>query len=230
MRNVICLSLLLCGFVCQPTVAEIQKCTMQDGSVVYQYSLCKGAKVHERIRGDGEREAYRPPPPAPAAAQKAEPSVAVPRTPSLGSGWYFEPTLDKMTGDASCLLMSPSARATDVGGRHYSVRFVILMERRKPTVTLVLTDASRSFHHQIAGTGVKIGTDAFLRFTVRPAQRVMSFSQVEHAAIIERMEKARSVRARVRVWPYEDTADTYDIGMDDFLTALQMARDCAKSL
>lgn len=143
------------------------------------------------------------------------------------ASWTAERVVDDMTGSVVCRAVSPPALATGATPGRYSVSLVLVASRTQPFVGLRLGDATARFHQQIDGTGIKIGSDAFLRFSARPSPQVLSFSTVPHAAVLDRLAKAESFKVRVRVWPYSETLDTVDIPMHGFAQARQQAAACA---
>jgi hypothetical protein len=187
----------------------VNKCTMPDGRVVYQEASCGSdaksvgeVKTWENSGGPG----------------------------SSGS-WRFERSKDELKGSVRCFVMSP-----EVGGfngridssNYVGLRAVVLVEAADTTFALRSAGESTSFHNDLAGMGVKSDVGAFTPLVVRAGGRTLAV--VNSPAMVTELEKARSLRVRVRFWPYETLHDLDPIPMAGFRQAMKQARACAEAL
>jgi len=68
---------------------------------------------------------------------------------------------------------------------------------------------SESFHNDIGGIGVNVG-GAFYSVHEKLNSTLLTFADADSAAIIDKLKGGAPFRARIRIWPYDDTYDSPD--------------------
>jgi hypothetical protein len=189
-----------------PQVWAVNKCTMDDGRVVYQDAPCSnGARSSAEVKTwDGS-----------------------PR--SDDQRWQFFRTHDTMKGTSACVVRSPTAAAFNgrVSVNNYvEVTAVVLVDGDGPTFFLRTGSESDSFHNDVSGMGVKTDVGSFTPLPVRASGRYISV--LSSANLVAELEQAKALRARVRFWPYDTLHDLQPIPMTGFKQAMRLAKLCAE--
>lgn len=184
--------------------AQVHKCTDASGKVSYSEMPCPAGRAGAELQG-----------------------IARPATPARGT-WRFERVVDSMTGAQRCAVISPSAY---VVGRSYrditETRLeVTALPADRFALSMVIVGTRNIFHNDLGGAGIKPDSSQFVPFLVKGGQRVALTTQSSDA--IDALLLAKSVRLRVRFWPYDDLLDTDPIQMVGFSQAIIQAAACAK--
>lgn len=185
----------------------VNKCTGADGKIVFQDAACgAGSAKAEFVRSD----------PAVSAIAKET--------------WVFRKNRDEMTGDRSCAAYSPELKFR---GRTYSendsAQVVIMATKDNKFLAAVrLVSGQRIFHNDMAGTGLKTEPGSFHATPFKLGQKSAAF--FSNANAIDSMLLAKSIRLRVRFWPYDTLADSDPVSTVGLPQAVSLAADCAKSL
>lgn len=131
-----------------------------------------------------------------------------------------------MTGTSTCNAVSPSFT---IPSKHSypSALIVVTVSTTGPSITVVSLDSNTIFHHNISGTGIKVGNGAMRQFAARPTQTTLVAPPSEAQALIGEMLYAGSARLRVRYWPWDNTYDSPDIQLQGFKQAYTLATKCA---
>jgi len=181
------------------------KCTAPDGKVTYQTGSCPPGHQIAVARNDTAPQARK-------------------------DDWNFSRQFDDMTNARTCIASSPDFYIP--GRREYhQARIVITLQKSaEPLVFLVAMGKSAVFHHNISGTGLKVGDAAMIPFGSRPSQTVLAMPAGTNAPIIESMQSYKSVKVRTRIWPWDNTLDSHDVPLNGFMRAYTLAQQCAVSL
>lgn len=184
----------------------VNKCTMADGKVVFQDAPCDTkAKREETVRS------------APAV------------TGITKAGWIFERGADAMTGQVSCVALSP---ATYIAGRTHrdltAVRVLVMAQQGGRFLAMVRIDGRRDglFHNDLSGMGLKTDPGEFHDISVKVGQQLVGFTN--SATVIDSMLLAKSMRLRLRFWPYDSLVDSPPISTAGITQAVAQAAECAK--
>lgn len=188
-------------------VADVPvKCTAPDGRVTKQKGSCPPGHKIEVDRYDS---------PTPSA---------------VGGDWSFTRYTDPMTNATTCVATSPTF--TIPAKRTYPSAALVVAYSKPDTPTLFLRIASKGeiFHHNTTGTGLKAGDLPMLPFENRPTQTMLTVSPGTDAAMADTLLQAKTARARVRFWPWDDTYDSPEIPLSGYRQALSLAKSCAQKL
>lgn len=195
----------LCFLVLAGQAWAVNKCTALNGKVQFQDAPC-------------------------AALDKAQMVQVVPSHLAEDLGrWEFDRSTDSMTGKTACKAYSPAA-FVHARGRYDYVRVEINalpLERFLATVEIVRSSQD-VFHNSLAGMGIKSDPGTFSSLDIKVGQKSLATSQNSKA--IDQMLAARSLRLRLRFWPYEDLIDSPPIPTTGLQQAVVLAAQCAKTL
>lgn len=186
----------------------VNKCTGPDGAVVFQDAPCGVAtKKAEVVR--------------------SSPAV----TGNTREEWSFHRSVDAMTAGVSCAALSPVTYISDRSYRDLKKLRVLVMAQPGGKYLAAVRIESYSdgiFHNDISGMGLKTEPGAFHEISLKAGQKVAGFT--DSAAVIDGMLLARSMRLRVRFWPYDNLLDSNAIGTAGLPQAVARAAACAKDL
>ncbi|MBX9935040.1 MAG: DUF4236 domain-containing protein [Burkholderiaceae bacterium] len=186
----------------------INKCTGADGKVTYQEVACPA-----NAKGDQPIKTWE---------NSARSNGSMP------SGWKFERKHDDMTGQVSCLVMSPiTFPKTPQPPKFIPVHMVMVVSSGSETIALRTSDNSNLFHNDLSGMGVKTDTGQFTPFSVKAGSHVVGIGSSE--ALISALENSKNLLVRARFWPYEQLYDMEPIPSAGFGSALKQGRVCAGS-
>lgn len=145
------------------------------------------------------------------------------------ASWKMERLADPMTGAVSCDIASPVIYVqTGQRDQLAPVRLVIQVEAGKVLVMVRLdTDRRGILHPDARGSGMKTEPGAFLPTATRASQTSLVLADSAQAA--EALVLAKSVRLRLKFWPYESMVDTQPIPTDGLRQAVMAASACGKS-
>lgn len=198
--------LLAAGTCAAMNVADVPvKCTSPDGKVSYQRGSCPPGTKIEVVRGDTP--------------------VGKP-----DDTWQFERSVDPMTNAARCTATSPKF---DIPAKRNYVQaqiVVVYLNSSRPFVAVANRSTGSVFHHDIRGTGLKIGQAVMTPFGSRPSQTVLALPQGSETTTIDSMLDSTTARARVRLWPWDETYDSLEISLSGFKQAHTLAKQCSNSL
>lgn len=184
-------------------VADVPvKCTDTAGKVSYQRGSCPPGNKIEIVRNDA------------LPSQKRE-------------EWTFLRSVDSMTNAVSCVAHSPDFYIP--AKREYvTARLAVLIDNSgAPIVMLHTKDNNSVFHHNIGGTGLKIGQREMAPFGSRPTQTVLALPKGLDGPAVDMMHISDVARARVRFWPWDETFDSHKISLQNFKQAVALAKNCA---
>lgn len=184
----------------------INKCTGPDGKVTYQEARCPGAsKAADEVKtwGAGGRP---------------------------GERWEFIRQQDEMTGTVACFAGSPytyvMASRTAV-----AARVLVAFGKGARAVTVRTIDVGGDlFHTDLSGMGVKVDANEFLPITRSINQHAVGFSPVAQDQLIDQLNGARSIKLRLRFWPYDTLRDSEALSTDGMKQSLAAAQACAARL
>lgn len=182
----------------------INKCTGSDGKVSYQEAPC------------------------PSATRAQE--VAAPSGPATGADkdWRFERTVDSMTNETTCAVVSPPVHAV---GRTYrdlsEARVIVSASSAGRFLAGVQIYRGNLIHNNVTGMGIKVEPGQFRPLDIKAGQKLVSTSQ--SSQLIDEMLGGRTVRLRLRFWPYDDLIDTDTAQLTGFRQAMLQAAACAKA-
>lgn len=188
-------------------VADVPvKCTAPDGTVTKNKGSCPPGNKIEIDRHDG-----------------------IPSSTAQGV-WQFTKHTDSMTNATTCMAMSPSF--TIPAKRTYpAARLVVAISSTDAAAVLVRMESKNEiFHHNVAGTGLKVGDAPMLPFGTRPMQTMLAMPQGTGGPVIDAMHRAKTARVRVRIWPWDETYDSFEITLTGYQQAISQAKNCARSL
>lgn len=202
MRSLYCIGLLL--FLGAPNAWAVNKCTGPDGKVSYQESPC------------------------PTAARTQEMAAAPLSAAEASKLWQYTRAVDSMTNTKTCAVISPT---TYLVGRNYrdvtDARVVVTALANERFLASVHIGKGNLIHNDVRGMGLKAEPGQFYPLDIKAGQKLVSTSQ--SGAVIDELLAARSVRLRLRFWPYDDLLDTDPIEMAGFRQAMVQAANCAKA-
>lgn len=189
-------------------VAAINKCTGQDGRVSYQEAACpNSAKDSKSI-----------------AAQ------ANGSTSDAAGVWKFKSAKDDMTGQASCFVISPVTFPVKPQPKgFYPVNAVLAFGGPDGPIFGMRTSEDKTlFHNDLSGMGIKIDAGEFTPLTVKSGSHILGVSS--SAGVVAQLEKAQTLLARVRFWPFDQLYDLNPLAMDGYRAAVAQAKACATAL
>lgn len=197
------------------------KCVGKNGEVIFSSRSCEA----EGGTWTGPERA------APSASSETRTSAA-PDT-NAKDQWTFARHSDDMTGKSACMAISPKIF---VGSRGNTFYFITLRVGRSPAGPIVaiksergFADSPESFHVEVAGLGVKVGSGEFLPVTARVGSDILGFTGPVAEEIVGQLSAAKTFRARVRFWPYEQTYDSEPVTTDGFGVAHELAEKCSEN-
>ena len=178
------------------------KCTEANGKVTYQTGSCPpGAKI-EVTRTDKISQ------------------------PATGEAWQHTRTTDRMTGETTCAATSPVFH--NHSKHDYPThRIVVMPGQHEPSIGIIITDNKTTYHHDVRGTGIKVGDMALVPFASRISQTIITPTPGTATALVEAMHTATSIRIRTRYWPWDDTRDSDALPTTGFKQAFALAKVCA---
>lgn len=199
------LALLAIALAVSPAWA-VNKCTGPDGAVVFQDAPCG------------------------VSTMKAETVRSSPAVTGISQGsWSFEKGVDSMTGRVSCMALSPIQYVRDQGSRDLRpVRIAVsaLDTGRFLAAVRIETTGVGIFHNDLVGMGAKADPGRFYAITLKGGQKVVGFA--DGSAALDGILLAKSVRLRLRFWPYETLIDSNPITTSGMPQAIRLAAECAK--
>lgn len=132
-----------------------------------------------------------------------------------------------MTGTTNCTARSP--RFTIPSKRDYpAAQIVVIAAKEEPIVTVVNLSAGTIFHHNIRGTGMKIGGADMLPFADRPNQTTLVMPKGTGQPLVDSMLNYSTARVRVRYWPWDEPYDSLAIPLQGFKQAYSLAKSCSE--
>lgn len=198
-----------------PCAWAVNKCTLPDGRVVYQEAACpSAAKEAETVKtwGAGASRGYFS---------------------ARSSGrWEFVQRRDDMTGQLTCAAFSPSqsfyAQPGDIQyQRRVNIRALVLFDARAAKVALHLDDERDRFDRNTRDMGVKTPNGSFMPISEAGGSVALV---ADSATLIAEMEQSGSLKARVRIWPWDRLHDLEPFKLSGFSEAMKRGRACALEL
>jgi hypothetical protein len=132
---------------------------------------------------------------------------------NAAENWEFVERDDSMTGSHTCGMRSPEAYAMGIAPHRmgfYPVDLRILKLGDRTLVALALSKLGKSgdsFHNDIGGIGVNVGGD-FYSVHEKLNSTLLMFTDGDSSEIIEKLKSGATFKARIRIWPYDDTYDS----------------------
>lgn len=196
----------MCGSAMALQMKDVPvRCTMPNGKVTNEYGSCPpGAKI-EITRSVSDSPSYQ-----------------------ASDQWGFERVTDGLTGRSQCLAISPRSYLPGRRGSVPGVRVIVSAEGGGPVVRVELLPGSEIFHHNIAGTGMRVGAGQFTPFSARPSQTLLLVPQGMNSLLVSDMQQAQDLRLRARLWPWDETTDSPAIPLSGFKQAYAQALTCSK--
>ena len=198
---------LLVGFaMClAPAAWADNKCTGADGKVVYQDAPCSStSKSAEQVKTWDNSSGT-----------------------SRSETWRFESRKDELTGKIACLALSPvTYPKVSVSSKFIPVHAVLAISGGSAVLGVRTSDDRNLFHNDVSGMGMKTDNGTFTPMPVKSGSHVVGVADSE--AMIEALEKSKSLTVRVRFWPYDQLYDMEPIPSAGFSVALRQTRACAK--
>lgn len=211
MKSLSQLTLLALAVIVSTPAWSINKCTSPNGSVTFQDAPCNAiSQKSEPVRVQGER---------------------VGRTDVLETSkdtWKFVRSVDDMTGKRSCLVGSPEASAMRVlDGRitFFHVRIVIAVAKDASLLGVRTISDGDSFHNELSGSGVKLDNSDFMPLDLPVGRNTVVSSK--NSEMLTALSTAKSMRLRLKMWPYETLLDTSPITTLGYAAAMRLANACA---
>lgn len=187
-----------------PSAWAINKCTGPDGKVSYQEAPCPNASRSQEV---------------------AQPPMSAADASKL---WQFQRSVDSMTNETTCAVISPPMHAVGRSYRDISdARLVVTSLPAGRFLASVQIFRGNLIHNEIRGMGIKTEPGQFFPLDVKVGQKIVSTSQ--SSQVIDELLGARSVRLRLRFWPYDELIDTDPASMSGFRQAVVQAAACAKA-
>jgi len=187
-------------------VWAINKCTGPDGKVTYQEAQCPSAST---------------------AADEVKTWGAGGRP---GERWLFTRQKDEMTGAVVCFAGSPYTYVM-AARNAVAVRLLVAYGKGARVVTVRTIEVGGDlFHNDLIGMGVKVDGNEFLPITRSVNQHAVGFSPVAQEQLIGQLDGARSIKLRVRFWPYDSLRDSEALPTDGMKQSLAAAQACAAQL
>ena len=176
------------------------RCTGPDGKVTYQSGACpKGIKT-DAVQVD----------PAPDSTVES---------------WTAGRSTDRMTGVVTCAARSP--RFMIPAKREWiSAQLAVIVNGGEVQVLVENRESGSIFHHNIRGTGLKVGEAGMIFFGARPNQTVLTLPPGTDGPIVDSMQQYTSAVVRVRFWPWDEQYDSRPIPLQGFKQALAQAKLC----
>lgn len=199
----VCIAVLSIGLMAP--VWAINKCTGADGKVIYQEMACTNeSKSSETVKTWDNS------------------------TSSRSNSWRFERKTDELTGKVACFAFSPITFPKAVlGSKFIPVHAVVLTSAETEVLGVRTSDDSNIFHNDVSGIGMKTDNGVFTPMTIKSGSHVVGVA--DSAAMIDALERSKSLTVRVRFWPYDQLYDMEPIPSAGFASALKQARACAKN-
>lgn len=145
--------------------------------------------------------------------------------------WDFVRSTDDMTGNVTCLALSPQIYVGSDNGDFYFATLRAGYLKDDPIVAISsesgFGDRPASFHNDISGLGLKVGDSEFFPVNSRPSSHVLGYSQSAAKEIIGALDTGAPFRVRLRYWPYERTFDSDPTGNNGFARAFRQLQACA---
>jgi len=148
-------------------------------------------------------------------------------TPALAN-WTFERGRDDMTGTTNCLAVSP-VQYLSTGTRQEvaPVRLVVSVAGSRVLAFIrVDTKTKGLLHPDASGSGIKVEPGAFHPTATRAQQSWVPLADSGKA--VDELLLGKSVRLRVKFWPYEALVDSAPISTVGLPQAVVRVADCAK--
>lgn len=181
----------------------VNKCTAPDGSVAFQDAPCNAAAKAEGVKTWDSRLT------------------------GSAATWKHERNVDAMTGQTSCLVVSPPtyAQQRTRGAPLVPLRLVVSVTTGGASLAVQADRQRDLFHLDQAGAGIKLDALAFVPLDVRSGQHVLGAKG--GAAVVQALPNASAVRLRVRLWPFDDLVDAPPLQASGFGQAMRQAQACA---
>ena len=207
MKQIAALSCIILSVYAVPAAA-VNRCTGQDGKVTYQQAVCPTSAKDVKIIS------------APANGQ----------TNAAQGVWKFKRSLDEMTGQAACFVVSPiTSPMKPIPKGFYPVHAMLVVDGAGGTVFGIRTSSDEKlFHNDLAGVGIKTDVGEFMPLTVKSGSHVVGLGS--SVQVLEQLDKAQSLQMRLRFWPYEQLYDFSPLSMAGYGAALAQAKSCAATL
>lgn len=152
-------------------------------------------------------------------------ALAFAAAPALAS-WTFERGRDDMTGTATCLAVSP-VQYLQTGARQEvaPVRLVISVVGSRVIAAIRVDTQTRGLlHPDASGSGIKVEPGTFHPTAARAQQ---SWAQLaDSGKAIDELLLGKSVRLRVKFWPYERLVDSAPISTAGLPQAVVRVAEC----
>lgn len=142
------------------------------------------------------------------------------------ANWTFERDRDAMTGAVTCSAVSPAQHMlTGSGYETAPVRLVVSVAGTRVLAGLrVDTSTKGLLHPNMAGGGVKVEPGSFHATSMRADQTWVALA--DSAKAVDEMLLGRSVRLRVKFWPYDKPVDSQAISTVGLPQAVLKAAEC----
>lgn len=185
----------------------VNKCTGPDGAVVFQDAPCDvKSKKAETVKTWDSKLTGR----------------------SGGAEvWEFRRSADQLKGTSACLVISPVTTPELKSGqfRFTPVHVVIVASAEQSTFAVRTSTEKDLFHNDLSGMGVKLDNLEFVPLNVKGGQNVVGSSAGDR--ILAALPTSKSLRMRLRFWPYDALHDTMQIDTAGFASAFAQAKQCA---
>ncbi|MGS5089048.1 hypothetical protein ACVC7V_21395 [Hydrogenophaga sp. A37] len=141
--------------------------------------------------------------------------------------WTFERVNDAMTGATTCAAVSPAQYLQTGRGQELApVRLVVSVSGGKVLAAIrVDTQTKGLLHPDASGTGIKVEPGAFHPAAAKAQQTWANLSDSGKA--VDELLLGKSVRMRVKFWPYDRLVDTQPITTQGLPDAVVKASKCA---
>ena len=188
----------------------VNKCTGPDGKVAYQDAPCANTSQATTIK--------------------------LPDSSNVsGAGWVFSRQKDEMDGRVVCFAASPTIYTGYRSGRSnlVYVNLQIAMSKAYPLLLTIRTSTASSdlFHNDIGGMGIKVDGNEFVRITEKFNANAVGFTDDVALNVVQQLTDGKTLKMRLRFWPYQQLHDTDPISLGNFKQAWASAHAClAKEL
>ena len=155
-------------------------------------------------------------------------AIAAAATPAFSAdAWSFERTRDDMTGTTTCAAVSPPQYLqTGAGSELAPVRLVVSVSGGRVLAAIrVDTQTKGLLHPDASGAGIKVEPGAFHPTAAKVQQTWAGLADSGKA--VDELLLGKSVRMRVKFWPYDRLVDTPPITTRGLPDAVLKASKCA---
>lgn len=142
--------------------------------------------------------------------------------------WTFERERDDMTGTVSCAAVSPvQYLQTGAGQEVAPVRLVVAVQGTKALAMIRVEHSTKGLlHPDMRGGGIKVEPGAFHATATRANQTWVHLA--DSAKAVDEMLLGKSVRMRLKFWPYDQPVDSQPISTTGLPQAVVRAAECGK--